>query len=168
MTYATATQLMTRFDAEEIAQRADRDVPRVVSGALLAAVAAAGDLSAWTVNEVARAAVAMITVQRALQDADDTINSYVSARYALPLSPVPAVLERMACDLARYFLYDDQVTDVVKQRYDACIKMLGEVASGKVALGADSATGQQPTTSAAPELATSARVWERASSRGFL
>lgn len=168
MTYATTTELLTRFDAAEIAQRADRGIPRLVSADLLTAVASNGDLSAWTADEVARAGVALIVIGRALKDADDTINSYVSSRYSLPLAPVPPVLQRVACDLARYFLYDDQVTEVIKQRYDACIKMLADVAAGRVSLGADDATGSQPTTSSAPELATSARVWERSSAKGFI
>lgn len=168
MTYATATQLMTRFDATEIAQRADRGVPRLVSGALLAAAAAGESLAAWTAEEQAAAAKALVVVQRALQDGDDTINSYVSTRYTLPLAPVPPVLERVACDLARYYLYDDQVTEAVKQRYDACIKLLGDVAAGRVTLGADGATGQEPATSAAPELSSGGRVWGRDNSTGFI
>lgn len=168
MNYTTATELLTRFDATEIAQRADRGMPRVVSGELLAAVASNADLSAFTADEVARAAVAMIVVNRALQDATDTINSYISSRYTVPLSSVPPVLERVASDLARYFLYDDQVTEVIKQRYDACIKLLGDVAAGRVSLGADGTTGEQPTTSAAPELVTSDRVWARGAAKGFI
>lgn len=168
MTYATATELLTRFDPTEIAQRADRGIPRLVSGDLLMAVSTTADLSNWTDEEVARAGVAMIVVTRALKDADDTVNSYIGGRYALPLAPVPAVLVRVCCDLARYYLYDDQVTEVVKQRYDACIKLLADVAGGKVQLGSDDATGAQPETSAAPELVSNSRVWERNSARGFI
>lgn len=168
MTYCNATDLLTRFDAAEIAQRTDREIPRTVSGELLRAAAAGADLSAWTEVEAERAASALVVVQRALQDADDTINGYISARYALPISPVPAVLQRLAADLARYYLFDDQVTDPIKQRYDAAIKMLGDVSAGRVSLGADAGTGQQPATSAAPEWAGSDRVWTRANSTGFL
>lgn len=168
MTYATTTELLTRFDAVEIAQRADRGIPRLVSADLLTAVASNGDLSAWTADEVARAGVALIVIGRALKDADDAINSYVSSRYSLPLTPVPPVLQRVACDLARYFLYDDQVTEVIQKRYDACIKLLADVAAGRVSLGSDDATGSQPTTSSAPELTTSARVWARSSAKGFI
>lgn len=168
MNYATATDLLTRFDAAEIAQRADRGMPRLVSAELLTAVAASTDLSAWTTEEVARAAVAMIVVNRALKDAADSIDSYVSARYELPLSTVPSVLERVACDLARYYLYDDQVTEVIQKRYDDCIKLLGDVAAGRVSLGAEGTTGEQPATSDSPELVTSGRVWARDSSKGFI
>ena len=98
----------------------------------------------------------------------DTINGYISARYALPLAPVPAVLQRVAADLARYYLYDDQVTDPVKARYEAAVKLLRDVSSGAVSLGADAATGQQPATSAAPEWTGSDRVWTRNNATGFI
>lgn len=168
MTYATATALLTRFDATEIAQRVDRGLPRLVTGQLLAAVAASANLDAYTTEEAARAAVGLTVVSRALQDADDTINSYLSGRYTLPLAPVPAVLERVACELARYFLYDDQVTDVIKERYTANLKWLYEVAKGAVSLGADAASGVQPVSSAGAELVGASTVWKRADSTAFL
>lgn len=168
MSYATATDLITRFDADEIAQRADRLLPRLVSGALLKAVATNADLSAYTTDEVAQAGVAMIRVQRALDDARDTINTSISARYTLPITPVPAVLERLACDLARYYLYDDNATDLVKARHDAAIKLLAEVRDGKAQLGADALSGQQPPSSAGVELVSGDRVWARDRAKGFI
>ena len=83
MTYATATALLTRFDAAEIAQRVDRGVPRLVTAELLTAVAAGASLVDYTLEEAARGAVALTVVTRALQDADDTINSYLAGRYTL-------------------------------------------------------------------------------------
>ena len=168
MTYATASALLSRFDAAEIAQRVDRGIPRLVTAELLIAVAAGASLVAYTPEEVARGQAALVVVQGALQDADDTINSYISARYTLPLAPVPAVLARVACELARFYLYDDQVTDLVKERHAANIKWLGEVSKGTVTLGADAASGQQPTSSASAELVGSATVWKRDQSKGFL
>lgn len=168
MTYATATELLTRFDAAEIAQRVDRGVPRLVTGQLLADLAAGVSLDAYTDAEVARAQAGLAVVQRALQDADDTINGYISARYTLPLTPVPAVLSRVACELARFYLYDDQVTDVIKDRQAANAKWLAEVSRGTVSLGADALSGQQPVSSAGAELVTAATVWKRADSRGFI
>lgn len=43
-------------------------------------------------------------VQEALEDASQTIDSYLAGRYRLPLQTVPAVLERHCCYIARYFL----------------------------------------------------------------
>ena len=86
----------------------------------------------------------MEKVDRALADARNTIDSYIAGRYTLPLSTVPQVLTRIACELARYYLYDDQITDTVKQRYDANIKFLVGVASGDVKLGVDAESGVEP------------------------
>lgn len=168
MTYATATDLLTRFDAAEIAQRVDRGIPRLVTAELLTAVASGTALDAFTEAEVLRATVAKGLIERALQDADETINSYLSSRYVLPLSTVPAVLARVACEMARFYLYDDQVTDLIKDRHASNIKWLGEVSKGTVSLGVESVSGQQPASSAAAELVSSDAVWKRGNSGGFL
>lgn len=168
MTYATATALLTRFDAAEIAQRVDRGVPRLITAQLLSDIAAAASLDAYTAEEVARANTALAVLQRALQDADDTINGYISARYTLPLLPVPAVLQRVACELARFYLYDDQVTDLIKDRQASNMKWLAEVSRGTVSLGADAATGAQPVSSAGAELVTGDTIWKRDSSKAFI
>jgi phage gp36-like protein len=168
MTYATATEMLTRFDASEIAQRVDRGTPRLVTAALMTAVAAGTSLAAYTVDQQARAGAALVVVQRALQDADDTINGYISARYTLPIAPVPAVLARVACELARFYLYDDQVTDTIKDRHASNIKWLESVSKGTVSLGADAGSGQQPASSAGAELVSSESIWTRDRSQGFL
>lgn len=168
MPYATATELLTRFDATEIAQRVDRGVPRLVTAALMIDVAAGTSLVGYPADAVARAQAGLVVVQRALQDADDTINGYISARYTLPIAPVPAVLARVACELARFYLYDDQVTDTIKERHAGNVKWLAEVSKGTVSLGADAASGVQPVSSAGAELVTGGKVWGRESSRGFI
>lgn len=166
--YATPSDLLERFDAAEIAQRCDRGIPRLVNGDLLMAVAKSADLSAYTDDESARAHEALALVQRALQDASDTINTYLSGRYSMPLATVPSVLSRVASELARYYLYDDQVTDAIKTRYDANIKWLEGVSKGTVALGVESASGAQPVSNAGAELVSSGSVWKRPVAGGFL
>lgn len=168
MTYATAPDLLMRFDAAEIAQRVDRGIPRLLTAQLLTDVAAGNPLDAYTTPEVTRAQAGLLVMLRALQDADDTINGYISARYTLPVSPAPAVLQRVACELARFYLYDDQVTDLIKDRHAANVKWLGEVSKGVVSLGADTATGVQPTSSAAAELVSGSAIWKRESSQVFI
>jgi phage gp36-like protein len=168
MPYATATDLITRFSAKEIAQRADRAAPRVVSEQLLKDAAAGVSLAAYSAPQQAAVAEAMTIIQRALDDARDTIDSHISSRYALPVLPVPPILGRIACNLARRYLYDDQVTELVKSAYDDDMRQLREVRDGKASLGADAATNQQPTSNAGAELTTGVRVWGRDASRGFL
>lgn len=168
MSYATTTALLTRFGAEEIAQRVDRGTPRVVTAALLTLAAAGGDLTGQPVDTIARITAAMMVIDRAITDADSTIDGYISSRYKLPLWPVPPVLDRIACDLARYFLFGDQVTEAIGKRYDAGVKVLQDVSRGNVQLGADPVSGDQPASTSGAELVTGDRVWNRESSRGFL
>lgn len=166
MPYATATDLITRYGAAEIAQRADRGVPALVSEQLLKAAIAGDDLTSYTAPEQAAAAEAIAVIQRALDDARDTIDAHISARYTLPIAPVPPILSRIACSLARHYLYDDQVTEAIKSAYEADMKVLCAVRDGKASLGADAASSKEPGSTASAELSTAGRVWSRDGSRG--
>ena len=104
MTYATQADLETRFGTEELAQRTDR-----INGSVI-------DAS---------------VISRALADAEAEIDGYLAKRYQLPLATVPAVLGRIACDLARYYLYDDRVIEVVRKRYEDAVRLLKAMASSK-------------------------------------
>ena len=168
MTYATVNDLIRRFGAAEIAQRSDRAKPRKLTEPLLVDAAAGADLSGYSSEQQAAAAAAIDVLQTALADADDTINAHISPRFTLPISPVPAILARVACNLARRYLYDDQVTDLIKAAYDDDMKLLCAVRDGKAALGVDGATNEAPVSTAGAELVTGERVWRRDNSRGFL
>lgn len=166
MPYATATELLDRFDAEEIAQRTDRSTPRLVTAELLRAAAAAGDLSAWTSAEQAAAVAALSLINSALVDADNTIDGYLAVRYAVPLASPPAVVKRLACDLARYFLYDDQATETVQKRYDTAERFFREVGAGKLSLGVDMGAAAQPA-GGTVEITSGGSVFGR-SDKGFI
>lgn len=168
MPYATATDLITRFGAKEIAQRADRSTPRLVTEQLMKDAAAGASLAAYTAPQQAAAADVMVVVNRALGDADNTIDAHVSARYQLPIAPVPPILGRIACNLARRYLFDDQVTEAIKDAYDDDMKVLAAVRDGKASLGTDAVSNQAPASTAGAELVSGDRVWGRDSSGGFL
>lgn len=165
--YASAAQLLARYSADEIAQRADASVPPVVYGELLSAAANAADLSGYSAEEQAAAQAALAHVERALQDAGQTIDSYLGGRYQLPLSQVPAVLERIAGQLARYFLYDDAATEQVASLYKDAIKFLESVATGRVQLGLTT-SGAVAQPSASAEMVSGGLVFGRDHSRGFI
>ncbi len=74
-------------------------------------------------------------IARALEDASAEIDAYLGRRYALPLSSVPAVIARIACDIARYRLWDDQAPDEVRRRYEDALRFLERVARGEVEIG---------------------------------
>lgn len=110
MPYATQADMVTRFGEAELIDLTDRDGS---TGAIDSAL-----------------------VETALEDAASTIDGYVGRRYDLPLDPVPKVLTRLACDLARYFLYENRATEEAEKRHDDAIKLLRDISSGTVHLGA--------------------------------
>jgi len=85
-------------------------------------------------------------LEQALIDASAEIDGYLSGRYALPLANVPQVLKRNACDIARYHLYDDRVTEQVAKRYESTVAYLRSVGKGDISLGLDAA--EQPAAAA--------------------
>ena len=75
----------------------------------------------------------------ALEQATSELNSYIGVVYDLPLTTVPAVLQRFCIDIAVYVSCPSaaELTDEKKDRYKAAIKWAMGVASGKVSLGTD-------------------------------
>lgn len=72
----------------------------------------------------------------ALADAGTVIDSYLRARYSLPLASTSSTLKRCALDLAFYNLHENHTTDLVQKRYDDWIKWLVKVNKGEVLLDA--------------------------------
>jgi len=85
---------------------------------------------------------AAASINEALQDAAEEINSYIGGRYPLPLPNVPSNLNRMACDIARYRLYYQQPTEEVRNRYKDAIKFLERVQDEKAHLQIQTATNE--------------------------
>ena len=84
-------------------------------------------------------------IDKAIADAKAEIDMYLADRYVLPSANVPLSLNRIACDITRYYLYNSVDKDsTVYLRYQQRIKQLAEVALGKLSLGLDAA-GQKPT-----------------------
>jgi phage gp36-like protein len=79
------------------------------------------------------------TVAAALDDATGEINAWISARYDLPLSEVPAVLVECCVDIAFYRLHflHSTLTDEIKERYQQCIELMQAIAAGEASLGLD-------------------------------
>ncbi len=84
-------------------------------------------------------------VDRALADADAEVDSYLTGRYSLPLSPVPGNIARLAAAIARYRLLGDAVTEIARKDYEDARAWLREVAAGRVQID-----GVTPVAAASP------------------
>lgn len=117
MNYATQQDMIDRYGLNELVQLTDHAGANTVNAAVL---------------------------ELALGDAQATVDGYLRTAYQLPLSVVPAELVRVACDLARYYLFGDAAPERVKTRRDEAMAWLRDVSAGRVALGINAATGTAP------------------------
>lgn len=130
--YAAQGDLETRYGSEELAQLTDRAAGTTINAGV---------------------------VTRAIADAQAEIDSYVGARYLVPLSPVPDVVNRICCDIARYYLHEDRVTEQVRKRYEDCVELLRAIATGKAQLSLAGDGSPAPTADAGVVVSTPARVF---------
>lgn len=90
-------------------------------------------------------------IDTAISDADGEIDGYLAKRYAVPLAPVPKVINKFSKDIALYNLFsrmgidEDRSEKIFLTRYNAAIKFLTLVAEGKVSIGTD---GDDPASAA--------------------
>jgi phage gp36-like protein len=117
VTYALKTDMQSEFGDAELGQLTDRTNGTVIDDTVL------GD---------------------ALTRADSEINSYVSQRYSLPFASAPTRLRDIACDMARYYLYDARAPKVVQDRYNAAVAWLKDVAAGRALVGVDASSSLIP------------------------
>ena len=99
-------------------------------------------------------------IDSAIVDATATIDSYLAGRYPLPLAQVPPVLDRFACDIARYFLHDRSPLEEVTNRYKEALRFLEKAASGSISLGID-AQGKRPETNDGAVIESDGHVFSR-------
>ncbi len=118
--YCSQADLVERFGVQELAQLTD---------------------------ETAAASPDATEITNACDEATSLIDSYVARRYVTPLDPVPTIVRKWACDLARKFLWKDRAgpDSVVSINADAVMAQLRDVSRGTAAL--PDATGVQPSVS---------------------
>jgi len=115
MVYATVADLLAAFGEQEVIALTDRE-ERIDSD------------NVGTVD----AAVALEALERASSEA----NTYLAARYQLPLSSTPKALVAVVCDMARYRLTGGETTETtpIATRYRAAVAWLKDVAAGRAVL----------------------------------
>lgn len=138
--YCTLTDMINRFELTELIQLSDSAHIGMIDDAV---------------------------VNAAISDASNLIDGYISGRYALPLQSVPSVLISICANIARYNMYDNAVTDVVQRNYDAAIRFLEQVGTGKIKMGL-SADNTQPESDQTISIESSESVFARSRAKGFI
>lgn len=71
-------------------------------------------------------------IDSAIDTASSEVDSYLSARYSIPLDPCPPYIRQITVDIAIYrmALYDDARTTEMRLRYEDAIKYLTTVSKG--------------------------------------
>jgi phage gp36-like protein len=119
MAYSTQAQLEEHYGTRFLVDLTDR--AKVASGAIDASV-----------------------VTQAIADADAQINSYLKARYVLPLVGVPDPLGLLSRRIAIYNLHVFEPSAKIVRDYEQAIATLKDIAKGTVQLDAE---GVAPATS---------------------
>lgn len=126
----TREDMIERFGAAEMAERTGRERCDVIDEAVLSA---------------------------AIADAEAEAQSYLSAA-GLVLATPPKALVVKVCDIARYYLYDDAVTQIVEDRYKQAIQWLRDVVRNPQMLDA-AATAKTATPSRAAVVPNTPPKW---------
>ncbi len=106
-------------------------------------------------------------VNEAISYADQLINGYLRGRYALPLNPVPTLIQKLSIDLAVFHLYSRrlelEMPETMLARYNNAVKFLKQIQDGIITIGTDS--GDSP---AQGEYKTQKTEDDRVFNKGFL
>ena len=106
-------------------------------------------------------------LNQAINDACAEMDGYIASRYALPLINVPQTLKPLACNMARFNLYDEQASEQVTKRYDGALKFLQSVSKGEISLGV-SDTGAKAQSTDFADIQSAGSVFARDKSSGFI
>lgn len=104
---------------------------------------------------------------RGLTRASALIDSYLSGRYALPLSTTPEVIKTLCLDIARYYLGHNAEEKDVRQRYEDALKVLEQIAKGLLNLGLPPVDEPTALPQGSPKFSSPDPVFTRDSLRGY-
>ncbi len=128
------------------------------------------DLVQLTNDDPTATTVNTTVLQQALNDASAEIDGYLGARFILPLTDPPEVLNRVASDIAMYRLQAlrplHDISDA-RRRYEDAITMLSKVAAGALTLGVGADGNETAISPVAEVVEGPARVFSRDTLKGF-
>jgi phage gp36-like protein len=139
MLYCSKQGLIDRFSEYELIQLTDRDGLGVINDEVL---------------------------NRAIEDASTEMDAYLS-RFNFTVDNLPKSLKPLACDIARYRLYDEDPIEHIVTRYNNAIKFLKAVNKGEITLGTTT-QDSEVTSNDLPEIHSAGSVFGRDKSSGFI
>lgn len=148
----SATALLTRYGAQEIARQAVADTDAPVDPALLLAAASGEPLDDWAPEDVATATRALARIADAATRARSEASFYLRFRSADQAAPDWVADDLL--ELIRYHLYDESGVEesAVRVRYQDVIKRLEALATEDQARGASEAGNSGLKVSGQPRL----------------
>ena len=177
MPYITPLELAERPGAQELSQVASSDSQPLVDVALMDATLRGTDRSAWTADQVEGADAALARIQDAVAEAGALIDGHLAqGGYALPLDLPPSsagktMLTAWARAISRYLLQGNRISsegqDPVVRDYRDALRLLGQVAQGKLKLGANDPAAASAGTSTDVRFDGAPNVFGRSELRAF-
>lgn len=73
-------------------------------------------------------------LDRAIADAGAVIDGKLAARYSVPFTAVPSLIEQLASDIAFYRLHTNPPKEI-SGRHDNALRLLDSLANGSITLG---------------------------------
>lgn len=142
MNYVTPQQLVENPGVRELSQVASDEHHPLVLYDLLELTLLNEDRSEFSPEDIALADQALQRINDAVQDAEGLINGYLVQRgYSLPLAPAHRLVKVWCRAIARYYLHRHRVSlesnDPIVRDYRDALKLLQQVADGKLSLGAE-------------------------------
>jgi len=128
------------------------------------------DLVQLTNEDPTSTSVQSAPILQALSDASAEIDGYLEGRFELPLAEPPAVLSRLATDIAMYRLQSlrplHDLADA-RRRYEDAIELLAKIAAGELTLGIAADGSEAPAASEAETVRGPSRVFGRRNLKGY-
>lgn len=140
MPYITHQQLLERPGARELAEIASDEHQSMVPYELMQAALAGDELDPWSLEDVESAQKALVRIDDAIADADGLIDGYLrKAGYAVPMLPIPRLVTVWCRAITRYNLHKNDLgsDSMIVRDYKDALKLLQQVADGKLSLGGD-------------------------------
>jgi phage gp36-like protein len=85
--------------------------------------------------------VATARILAAVDEADGEIDSYLRARYTLPLTTTPPLVKQLSRDICIYNLYKrrmrENIPESITEIYKLCVKLLEKIQRGEIHLGVE-------------------------------